>query len=259
MSGLVEKILALPMTVGRAAAVGSVVPAVTRLLRSPAAVRRRVREATSAQVWFTGVEALPVVALVGFLFSGALMGLGYSNLRALGAESHFGVMMRTAMVGELAPMLTAMVVAARSGTAITTELAAMRLRDEIDAMRVHGIDPEVMLVLPRLAGVWISTVVLSAIFAATVYGGCAILAPALGHGQAAILSGLLDSLRRADLLLLLVKSSAFGVVIPLVTTHHGMTTARELRALPQTGSRAVLMCFLLVFALDALLSILVLT
>jgi len=107
------------------------------------------RRVLVAQIWFTGVQALVLVCSAGLLLAGVMMGVGYRTLVGFGAQRDFGDLMRLVVLTEFGPLLTALIVIGRSGTAITTELAGMRLNHEIDALEAHGVNPFAYLAVPR--------------------------------------------------------------------------------------------------------------
>lgn len=210
-----------------------------------------------AQAWFTGVQALPLIGLAGLLISAAMMGAGHRTLAGLGAEDNFGLLMRVAVLGELGPLLTALVVVARSGTAITTELARMRIENEIDGVRAHGIDPLAYLAVPRLLGVAAANLALTIVLCGMVYLGCLLQAPLMdGLGVASFARGLADAVLPGDLLRCALKGLLFGLAIPMVTIFQGFHVARDVNDVPRAGSRAVVGCQILIFGLDALVTVL---
>ncbi len=213
---------------------------------------------TLTQIYFTGVQALPIMLTIAAFLSTALMSFGYINLRNVGAEMHFGQMIRFGVLNELGPLLTALIITARSGTAVTAELAALTIHGEIDALRAHGVSRSIYIILPRMLGVWLSLLVLSTFFVLSIYGGCIVLAPLLGHNMSEIFTLLTAPLMPIDIVLLATKSSVFGVVIPLVAIHHGLKVKRDMRDLPRVSSQAAVVSIMTLFVLDAVVSLVVL-
>ena len=213
---------------------------------------------TSQQVWFTGVQVIPLIMGIATVFSVSLLILGYQNLRAVGAEAHFGQIVRIGVINGLGPLLVSLIVIARSGTAITADVASQVIRGELDVMKMHGISSSIMLVLPRLLGVWISNVVLTMLFIVTIYSGFVVFTPILNLQVMEILNVTLEALVPMDFLILSIKTSVFGLLIPLITVHKGMSVQRDIRDLPRVSSQAVVTCIVSVFILDVVLSLLVL-
>ena len=221
-------------------------------------VRKWMVSVTLQQIYYTGVQALIIMLAIASFLSLALMGVGYLNLRNVGAEAHFGQMMRFGVISELGPLLTGLIITARSGTAVTAELAALTINGEIDALRVHGIPRSIYIVLPRMLGIWLSLLVLSSLFVLAIYVECIFLAPMLGYHMTELYVLLTDPIMPQDILLLTTKSTVFGCVIPLVAIHHGLKVKRDMRDLPIVSSQAVVVSIMTLFVLDVIISLVVL-
>jgi phospholipid/cholesterol/gamma-HCH transport system permease protein len=215
------------------------------------------RRVLIAQIWFTGVQALALVCSAGLLVAGVMMGVGYRTLAAVGAEESFGDLMRLAVLTEFGPLLTALIVIGRSGTAITTELAGMRLNQEIDALQAHGVNPYAYLAVPRLFGVALANLALTLFMVASAYLGCVLLAPLTpGVSMPIFIRDLGGAILSADITRCATKGLLFGLAIPSVTLYHGFTIRREITEVPRAGTRAVVGAMITVFALDALVALL---
>src|SRR5262249_52804444 len=156
LSSLGASFWALPEALGRRAnLLGRTLASTYRLAvgRHGLTAWQASRRVLFPQVYFTGVQALLPIGGAGPALSGIMMGGGYRTLAGWGAQRDFGDLMRLVVLTEFGPLLTALIVIGRSGTAITTELAGMRLDDEIDALEAHGVDPYSYLAAPRLFGV----------------------------------------------------------------------------------------------------------
>ena len=209
----------------------------------------------TAQIWFTGVQALPLVTGAGLLVAAAMMGLGYTKMAALGFESNFGDLMSLGVLRLLGPLLTALIVVARSCTAITTELANMKLGNEIDAVAAHGINPLAYLAVPRLLGVALANAALTVWMCAAAYLGCFLVAPLMRTvSLPQFLKILADAVSPGDLLRCVSAGLLFGLAIPAVAVYHGMNVPRDINEIPRAGSRAVVASLLVIFALAAALS-----
>lgn len=241
--------------VGVATRLGRYLRAAVALVRLPRAARRRLVRVTADQVWFTGVEATPWLISIGLLFAVGLMAMGYRTFAGLGAASSFGQLLRLGLVGELGPLLSGLIVAARSGTAITADLGGMTLRNEVDALRAHGIDPVVWIVWPRLVGVTLANVLTTLVFMTSVYAGCVAVAPALGVAPLSLGSMLVEPLLPVDVHRMLVKAALFGICTATVSVRRGLELERDARDLPRAGSRAVVAAIIGIFVLDALVTL----
>jgi phospholipid/cholesterol/gamma-HCH transport system permease protein len=220
---------------------------------SAAAASRRV---LLAQVWFTGVQALPLICGAGLLLAAVMMGIGYTTLAGWGAQRDFGGLMRLVVVGEFAPLLTALIVIGRSGTAITAELAGMRLNREIDALDVHGVDVLGYLAAPRLFGVALANLCLTLFMVIAAYAGCILLAPFVSLTSMEIfVRDLGHAVFPRDVAKLVEKGALFGLAIPIVTVYHGLTLRYDVNELPRASTRAVVGAMALVFTIDGLIAL----
>src|SRR5215471_5703486 len=209
-----------------------------------------------AQVWFTGVQALALVCSAGLLLAGVMMGVGYTTLAGWGAQRDFGSLRRLVVLGEFGPLLTALIVIGRSGTAVTTELAGMRLNHEIDALEVHGVGVLGYLAAPRLFGVALANLCATLFLVLSTYAGCVLLAPFVSLTSVEIfVRDLGGAIFPRDVARLVLKGLLFGLAVPIVTVWHGMTLAQDVNEIPRAGTRAVVGAMALVFALDAAVAV----
>jgi phospholipid/cholesterol/gamma-HCH transport system permease protein len=244
-----------PANVGATARVArTYARACVRVLALPASARTAVVRGCLAQVWFTAVQVLPLVLAISVLFAAALMLASYGLLRELGAAGRFGDLLRLGVAGELGPLLAGMILAARSGTAITADVGGMVLRNEIDALRVHGVDPLAWVVAPRLVAVTLSGALVTLAMVGAVYAGCVIVAPPLGVPVQELLSTLATPLGPWDVSRMLAKALCFGASIAFVTVRAGLEVKRDARELPRAGSRAVVTTILVLFVTDVLIT-----
>ena len=219
---------------------------------------RWVARLTAQQIWYTGVQVLPLIVGIAAFFSLSLLLLGYQSLQAFGAESHFGQIFRLGVLTGLGPVMVALIVIARSGTAITADVASQVIRGEIDVIKLHGMSVSMLIVIPRLIGVWLSLLTLTTLFIVTILLGFFVFSPLLGLYVMEIIHVTHKALAPTDILTLIIKSSAFGLFIPLLTVHKGLMVKRDIRDLPRVSSQAVVACIISVFVLDVLISMLVL-
>lgn len=247
----VEAVGSVTVTTSRVAA------AAVRMVtgRYGAGVRGLARRSFVEQVGWTAVDALPLVLALGVVVAVAAMGLGYPTMRAVGASALFGPLFQGLVMDEAAPLLVALLVIARSGTAIATELAAMRAGNEVDALVVHGVNPHLHLGLPRVAGVLVATLCLVVIFCASAYAGCALTAFAQGLPGREIGGLFVGGLTRRGVLRCLLKAGLFGALIPVVAVHTGLGGGRETTAAPRAASAVVLRALLPVLLLDGALTL----
>jgi phospholipid/cholesterol/gamma-HCH transport system permease protein len=212
----------------------------------------RVRlRATVTQGVRAGVDSLPLVALICFLV-GMIMALQSAyQLRQLGAMDLVAGLVAVSMTRELAPLLTAIVVTGRFGSAIAAELGTMKVTQEIDALQVMGLHPVSFLVVPRLVAL-VVTLPCLAIFADVIgiLGGQVVAVGALGIGPDRYVALTLDSLVLQDVHTGLIKAAAFGAIIGLVGCHEGLKTSGGAEEVGRSTTSAVVRSIVLVIATD---------
>lgn len=217
---------------------------------------RVVARVAVRQVRFTGVQAALLTTAIGFLVGGVVVLQAVHPFPALGVESWVADLLVLAVLRELGPLITAVIVIGRSGTAMATEMATMRLRGEVEDLELQGIDPVVYLFLPRLAGSIAALFALIVSFdLAAVLGGYGYL---LFHGTAPSLPSFLIAVSRAveasDVALLPVKALLYGSLVASISCHRGLTIDRLPTEVPRAATRAVVTSLLGVFLFDSLLA-----
>lgn len=208
-------------------------------LRTPGvAARRVVRRVLLLQIFYTGFEAVTLIGTVGILLGATIV--IQTELVGSADSALIGKVMIAVVWRELAPLITAIVVAGRSGTAIATELGNMKVSSEILALTSLGIDPPRFIVLPRLVAAIVSVVVLMVYFAAVALAATAIMGVVIANiGFGAMQSGLSGALTRYDLGLFLVKGVGLGAIVGWLSCHYGLEVRSSPTEVPQMASRAV--------------------
>lgn len=228
---------------------GQVVSAFGEVLAQPG--RLRWRE-TTVQVEQAGLAALPVVMLVTLL-----IGVVVTYLLGLQAGQYGANIFVVDGVGigatrEFAPIIVAIIVAGRSGAAFTAQLGAMRLSEEIDAIRTLGLSPAQVLVLPRVLALMLTLPLL--VFAgdvAALLGSMAIAGPMLDIKPATFLARLQEQLPLRHVLVGLLKAPVFALTIAVIGVRMGMTVARDARALGEATTSTVVQSIVAVILIDA--------
>lgn len=222
-------------------------------LRHPG--RIRVRE-LFVQFEAVGVASLPIVALMTFLIGVVFTYLLGIQVEKYGANIFIVDGVSLAVTRELGPLLTALLVAGRSGAAFTAQIGAMKVTEEIDAIRTLGLSPIQVLVLPRLLAIVISLPLLT--FAADVAG---ILGAALVSAQQLDITPYTFFARLQDVLPLytvglgLAKAPVFAVAIAVIACHNGFTVTRDARSVGLHTTTTVVRSLVAVILIDALFSI----
>jgi phospholipid/cholesterol/gamma-HCH transport system permease protein len=217
-----------------------------------------VFEITLRQVYFTGVQALRVVAVISLALGTVIIVQIGTQLSFLGGGIEFIVpILVLVLFRELGPLLTAIIVIGRSGTAIATELGNIVIAHELEAIEVMGINPVYFIVTPRIIGVTIAVICLTIIFVTVgLLGGFWVSKLILPITFDAFLRELEVALSAADLLAGFLKSLIFGVLIALTCTYYGLTVRYSSIEVPQAATRGVVSAMMFCFATNALLTVL---
>ena len=209
-----------------------------------------VKTVLERQLYFTGIQGLVLVAAMGLL-TGAVFAMLATSL--LGAGELAVRALAMALVNELGPLLSAIIVIARSSVAIAAELALMHARDETAHLRMMRIPPLDYLVVPRIAAVTLSVFALTVYFqTVAVAGGLATSALFQNVSFLAQLGRFLDVLSAADIILPSAKSLCFGLAISTISCFHGLDVGKSVTAVPVAAMRAVVQSLLAVFVINGL-------
>ncbi len=213
-----------------------------RLALLPRCWTRPVREQLGRQILFTGIEAIPIISLFGVLAGVMLVGHGNLWLRRFGQADLFGPLVVGLLVRGLAPLAAVLIVISRSGTAIVTEMATLRNHRQVQLLDALGLDPMVMLVMPRIIGVSISVFLLAVVMTsvATVVGLA--VTPLMGSEAGTAgrqLLRLLEAVSMTDLPMLLLKTLLPGGITATICCVQGLDISGTVTEIPQAATRAV--------------------
>ncbi len=174
------------------------------------------------QIHFIGAKSVFVIMFTG-AFTGMVLGLqGYYSLRQFGSESALGSAVGLSLIRELGPVLTALMVTGRAGSAICAEIGIMRNSEQIDALECMAIDPHKYLMVPKFAAALICLPLLTCIFDAIgIYGGYLIGVKLLGVNEGAYFVGMYKSVIWDDVYMGLVKALTFAVLIVWICASKG--------------------------------------
>ncbi|MET8837572.1 ABC transporter permease [Micromonospora sp. NPDC004540] len=214
--------------------------------RRPVQVREFVQQA-----WFISSVSILPAALVSIPF-GAVIALQLGSLvRQLGAQSFTGAASVLAVVREAGPIVTALIIAGAGGSAICADLGSRKIREELDAMQVLGIDPIHRLVVPRVLASMVVAVLLNGLVSVVgVTGGYAFNVVLQGGTPGAYLASFQALGQLPDLLVGEVKALLFGAAAALVASHQGMTAKGGPKGVGDAVNRSVVITFMLLFALN---------
>jgi phospholipid/cholesterol/gamma-HCH transport system permease protein len=207
------------------------------------------------QLDYIGIGSLTVILLTGF-FTGAALALQTGQtLDQFGARSLVGRLVSAAMIKELGPVLTGLMLAGRVGSGIAAELGSMMVTDQINALRALGTDPVRKLVVPRvLAGFFMAPVLTIASDAAALTGGWIIAVFSLHIGGGVYWKSVTDALYVADAWMGLIKPFVLGFVVTTIGCHVGLRTSGGTQGVGRATTNAVVVASVAVIAVDFFLT-----
>lgn len=174
------------------------------------------------QTYIIGTLSVFVILFTG-AFTGMVLGLqGYHTLSKFGAEGLLGSAVALSLIRELGPVLAALMVAGRAGSAICAEIGVMRISEQIDALECMAIDPHKYIMAPKFVAAVISLPLLTAIFDVIgILGGYAVGVGLLGVGEGTYFSGMYENVEFNDIYMGLIKSLCFGLLIVWICSSKG--------------------------------------
>ncbi|MFH1137843.1 MAG: MlaE family lipid ABC transporter permease subunit [Pseudomonadota bacterium] len=203
----------------------------------------------------TGVNALPIVALVSFLVGLIMAFQAAIPMRMFGAEIYVANLIALSMIRELGPLMTAIVLAGRSGSAFAAEIGAMKVNEEINALTTMGLDPLRFLVVTRVLAATAMTPLLT-VFSdlVGVLGGSVVLL-SMGYPMVTYVHQVLGAVNYVDFLGGILKSFVFGVIIAGIGCLRGLQTQTGPSAVGDSTTRAVVTCIVLIVVVDGIFSV----
>ncbi|MGH6925572.1 MAG: MlaE family ABC transporter permease [Propylenella sp.] len=212
--------------------------------------------AVGRQIEMTGVRAVPIIFLMSFLIGGIVAQQGAFQLQFFGATIFTVDLVGILSLREVAPLLTAIMVAGRSGSAITAELGSMRMREEIDALRVMGLDPVNVLVLPRVLALIIMLPLLSFIAGlATLFGAMLTLWFYVDIPPVSFIQRLQDSVDFSTFFSGLLKAPFMALIIGLIACTEGMAVRGSAESLGRHTTAAVVKAIFMVIVVDGIFAV----
>lgn len=206
---------------------------------------------TIRQIRIIGAESTFLILLIG-TFTGMVLGLqGYNTLRRFESEGALGTVVALTLVRELGPVLTALMIAARAGSAMAAELGSMQATEQIDALTVMAINPIQYLVSPRVLAGLLSFPLLTAIFDVIgILGGYVVGVDLMGAPGSSYLNGIATNLDSHDIATGLYKALVFGLVVMWVCCYKGYHADRMATGVSRATTEAVVMSSVLVLVFD---------
>ncbi len=235
------------------ALLGQLVLDVLYLLRHPADLPKRE---ISANIYKSGVRAMPVTALVGFLIGVVLSYLSSLQLRQFGADIFIVNILGLGIIRELGPVLVAVLVAGRSGSAMTAQLGVMRVTEEIDALSTMGVPRSLRLIFPKVVALGVAMPLLVLwTTAIALIGGMVSAQLQLDISYGYFFEALPKAVPAANVSIGLIKGLIFGIAIALVACHFGLRVVPNTESLSANTTASVVSSITVVILLDAVFAI----
>ncbi len=207
------------------------------------------------QVLFTGVDAFGIVGLVALLAGVTISVQAMTNMPKLGVDDYFGSLMVIAVIRELGPFFTSLVVIGRSGAALAAYIGNMKVNKEIAALEASGIDLVHYLVVPAFAGMIVSLVCLTIYFDIIAIGGGLLLASGAALTPfAGAMFKVVEAMSAKDIMISLTKNILFGGTIALISCFQGLQVD-NVRIVPRAVFRAVVGSMIITMVLNVLLTV----
>lgn len=201
---------------------------------------RTVFSVVSAQIYFTGWQAMPLITVLALATGGICILQSTAQLQFLGGVSQIGNILVVIIVREVGPLVTALIVIARSGTAVASEIGNMRVNREIEALETMGINPLSYIVFPRVLGGVVSVMCLAFYYNAIALLGGYLVSRLINDMPFSFYSeSLSNALTVEDVGLFLVKNSFSGMIIFVVSCYQGLLVKQSSHEVPQVTTKAV--------------------
>ena len=217
------------------------------------------------QTFFTGVEIFPILFIVATLFGAVVIVEVMTLMGKMGFDDVVGSLVVVVIIRELGPILTAFLIAGRSGSSLTTYVGSMVINSEVDALATMGVDPIRYLVMPGLIGGSIATMIMTIFFSASAIGAGFLITKAAIFltGNALNLqltwdylsTEILKALTPMDFVLIVLKPLVFGCIITINACYQALNIAHDVRQVPKATSRSVIKSFLYIVCADVVLSL----
>lgn len=201
----------------------------------------------TGQIYFIGVKSTSIIVLTAG-FSGMVLGLqGYYTLRKFGSEALLGPAVGLSLIRELGPVMAALMVTARAGSASAAEIGIMRITEQIDALEAMAVNPMKYLVVPKVIAGLIAIPLLTAIFDVVgIYGGYLVGVQLLGVGAGTYFSEMRNMVEMSDIWGGFLKSVSFGLIVTWVCTYKGFYAGYGAEGVGKATTEAVVLSSVLV-------------
>lgn len=222
---------------------------ITQTLSAPKEGRLLVAKAIVEQIYFTYVQALWIIVPVSLLMGTSII------IQACTIQQNLGKYIIIGIIREIGPMVTALIIILRSATAVAVEIGYMKVRGEIEAIEMAGIDPVRLICFPRLAGITSAVLCLFIVFDFLAIAGSGVLVKVFTNLPVeALMSSMAKAVEMTDILVGVTKALLFGFIITIVCLYNGFSIEKQITNVAIGTSKASLECFLYVLIANILIS-----
>jgi phospholipid/cholesterol/gamma-HCH transport system permease protein len=205
------------------------------------------------QMFFMGYLSFPIVCLLLFLVGVTISITSAEQLRMFGAEIYIADLVGYAMLRELVPLMTGVILAGKVGAAVTAELASMTVLEEVDALRTMGLVPERFLMVPRLVAITLVVPLLVAMAdVAGIFGGVVVARVTFGMRPSAFLDQMLNTVDWTDFAWGLIKTVVFGWAVVVGAGFKGLTVGRSAEEVGRATTESVVLSITMIIIIDCI-------
>jgi len=233
--------------------VGAFSVAFGQALRRPASIRWRDTWLVCEAV---GANAMGIIALIGFLMGLIISFQSAMPLRMFGAEIYVARLLGLSMLREMGPLVTAIILAGRSGASFAAELGTMKINDELNALQTMGLDPMRLLVVPRMLAAMCMTPMLAMVFNLFSLIGGAVVMLSLGYPLVTYMQQVTMSVGVGDLLNGLFKAFVFSILVGWIGCVRGLQTGQGAWAVGAATTSAVVSAIIMIAVMDGIFAVL---
>jgi phospholipid/cholesterol/gamma-HCH transport system permease protein len=225
---------------------------ITLALLNPREGRALIGRVIVQQLYFTAIQALPVIVPIALLVGSAII----IQFARLSGQYDFGRLSVLIIVREVGPIITAMMVILRSATAVTIEISYMRVLHELDAVEMNGIDPIRIVCVPRMIGITAALLGLFIVFdLVSIMGGYAVVWLITYIPMGGYLHQIAKAITISDITVGIIKAVLFGMTITVTCLYRGFEMKRQITEVPVATSRSAVECFLYCLIINAFISV----
>lgn len=218
----------------------------------PSSYHPAMRTVLIKQIYFTSVQILPLFTFLAIFFGSIMVGMLFILASEYGFTAEIGHILTTFIFNEFAPLFTAFLIALRSGTAVSTELALMSVNHELNTLKTYRINLINYLFLPRILAGMISLTTLSFIFTVIMLiSGYLIALFYLQMELSAYLRLILNAMDFGNILMLVIKSLTFGFFIMMIPIYSGLNVVKSYHAIPIAVLNGMVLLFTTIFIIEA--------